>query len=252
MFLNSIPILSAFLLSLLLQRDVDEADDPSLHLVLRSFDDHNKLLSSLRSKLINKVLRQLLVGRILDEPAVVLFLGILDETAILVREWQLFPVVLPEDRVTVKGGFLRDGQVDLLLLHGQVGELESGAQDFATNELAIVDDVRVQVKHRVDVNFWFFGGLQDRLNLLLARLGVSEQALWLVVHFRFWLLDLRVIPDNLVGRSGISGLDINLVGSRLLLEFPHPLDWRLGQSLATGASLIWRAVLFLFSQVLGV
>ena len=61
-----------------------------------------------------------------------------------------------------------------MALHGDVGQLESRAEDLAADELPVVDDVRVDVQKCRDVNS-LLSDLLRSLELLLARASLAEE-----------------------------------------------------------------------------
>lgn len=98
------------------------------------------------------MLLELLGDRVFNEPAIELDLGVFDEGAILVLERQLITIVLAENGIAVKLCLARDAHVDDLLLVTDVCQKECRTKYLSANELAIIDDVRIDVEDLVDVN----------------------------------------------------------------------------------------------------
>lgn len=82
--------------------DIDERNYLCLQTVFRCLNHDYELLTHLRSNLEGDLLLEFLGDRILDEPAVELNLGILNERSVLVFERQFFTIVLAENAVTIK------------------------------------------------------------------------------------------------------------------------------------------------------
>lgn len=160
-------------------------------------------------------------------------LAVFDETTVLVGERQLVTVVRAEDIVAGEVRLARDRQLDLLVLAAQVAQKECRAEDLAANELAIVDHVRVHVDDRVDVDLGSRLGLNNRLDLLLTAVDLSQQRFSESPCFVLVSLALRR-ADDFLGACLVSSLniDVRLLLLSLFFELPHPLDRRFRQCLA--------------------
>ena len=70
----------------------------------------------------------------------------------MVLEGQLIAIVLAEYGIAVELCLARDAHIDDLFLVTDVCQKERRAENLSANELAVVDDVRVDVKYLVDVD----------------------------------------------------------------------------------------------------
>lgn len=207
------------------ERDVDEADDARLKSILRRLCDDDELLVALRRQCDNESFLQFLTRRVFDVPAVMLELTVLDEAAVLVGEGQLVTVVRAKDFVTVEVRRARDRQLDGLILAAQVAEEQRRAENLTADELAVVDDIGIDVDHRVDVDLGSCLCLSDRLDLLLEAVDLCEQCL--PKSFRLVLVSLRLLRVDDFLRAGFVGslnIDMRLLLFGLLLQLPHSLD----------------------------
>lgn len=121
--------------------------------ILGGLDHDNEFLAHLRTNFEGDLLLELFGNGVFDEPAVEFDFRVLDERAILVLERQLVPVVLAEYLIAIKLLEARYLHVDDLLLIADVGQQKSRSKNLTANKLAIINDVRIDVKDLVDVDY---------------------------------------------------------------------------------------------------
>jgi len=106
----------------------------------------------LRSNSEGKLFLEIFGDGVLNITTVKLLLRVAYLGTICVLEWQFFPIILPEDHITIEVFFFRNSQCNYLLFKTDVAKKKSRTQNLSADKLTKVDYIWVYIQDVSDLD----------------------------------------------------------------------------------------------------
>lgn len=119
--------------------------------VFRCFYNDDKFLAHLWTNFESELFLEFLRDWVFYEPAIKFGFRVLDFCTILVVKRQLVSIVLSKYCITFELSLTRNAHIYDLVFITYVGQKKRRTQNFPTNELAIVDNIRIDVKDLINI-----------------------------------------------------------------------------------------------------